>query len=968
MSIIFLVFYFLPANADQNSTPKPNLQTITKPTLKPAEVIVNPEIGQARHAVSSTGFSDIQAHYLLEHHVSTIHLIYRPPNKNEVYHGVEWAGEDCPGKDQRTAKIEEYEADVLSELFGGETLNIKNLPEHLSPSLGNYPNLVVDKYLKQRKTPQFGLLQTPKEIAQKRSGRSFPVVGQQAKESIRTTSTSTTSTTPEWNYNEYEDDMEETTMAPITSEAKFSAAKPIPKPTTKPNTTTQMYQKPVADEDFNVRRFSVQGEELIFYGISSRQYEKAVREATLLLMFAKRDELFQAIKNFQSMHQDYTPAKTWFTNSQPLNTLKANEYSPKATPDLTYIVTEAIPGRKYTVIDSKNVLEISVFPRFFGKSRFTRLQLIIESFETCPEFYWASSDESESNPIPMPLQSFTYTQNEHSGYVGGTKICTRQEPRSSKAYCRTVSHGINFGHTSMVDIQILLSKHSNIIFLTQAAVVWESTKNPVLTPEDSLEIEDERHRNRRQVGLLLGLGGAAGVMVAEAWNKFHDKKGENYKDLQQHLVDLGQNLDKAIRDEDEKTLNLDAHITHVETQEWILYCAAQTLTRTQLKEYFVEKAMRMVESAQLLGSKLKTNPMDSSLKDTIKKICEAHNPEDKAICLKGAVTAEMTNLSHHGMTIIAEIQIKTPVTELEYRNCKLFEEVSLPKLTYMEDKKLTKVEELDIPKRIRIQCGDSSFFFDSKGASLLDDKNILLELIESSATLECDTDYMSCPVEQFATRSTCQRKIYSTINGKEYVAISSTDPISDSDFTTLHSLGLHAKTRRKDEEAALNVKVFPRHPKRNIHIRCGHELEKEYHLHQSQTPDDVTIVHLEKTDDIEASNTLIDVLDKQMKDLQKDQQNSKAKAFGDKFRMTMDLLKLNQSLDQIAEIKTPLGNFGIDNKYMWIAVIIIALLVIIGIIICRIRQFCIRRAEAAAMTRNATLRMSKINRRRTTSA
>ena len=157
----------------------------------------------------------------------------------------------------------------------------------------------------------------------------------------------------------------------------------------------------------------------------------------------------------------------------------------------------------------------------------------------------------------------------------------------------------------------------------------------------------------------------------------------------------------------------------------------------------------------------------------------------------------------------------------EYRDCKMYEEVSLPKLFYMNDRRTTKVEELDIPKRIRVQCADSSFFFDSKGVQVLDDRNILLELIESSATLECDTDYMSCPKKQFATKNSCHRKIYSTINGKEFVAISSTDPITESDFTTLHSLGLHGKTRSKDDEAELTIKVYSNHPKSNIHIKCG---------------------------------------------------------------------------------------------------------------------------------------------------
>ena len=79
-------------------------------------------------------------------------------------------------------------------------------------------------------------------------------------------------------------------------------------------------------------------------------------------------------------------------------------------------------------------------------------------------------------------------------------------------------------------------------------------------------------------------------------------------------------------------------------------------------------------------------------------------------------------------------------------------EITIPKLTYLADTKLTKVEELVIPKRIRIQCKDTSYFFDSKGVQMLDSSNILLELVESTTTLECDTEFMSCQKNQFTSK------------------------------------------------------------------------------------------------------------------------------------------------------------------------------------------------------------------------
>ena len=89
---------------------------------------------------------------------------------------------------------------------------------------------------------------------------------------------------------------------------------------------------------------------------------------------------------------------------------------------------------------------------------------------------------------------------------------------------------------------------------------------------------------------------------------------------------------------------------------------------------------------------------------------------------------------------------------MDYRDCKMMGEITIPKLTYLADTKLTKVEELVIPKRIRIQCKDTSYFFDSKGVQMLDSSNILLELVESTTTLECDTEFMSCQKNQFTSK------------------------------------------------------------------------------------------------------------------------------------------------------------------------------------------------------------------------
>ena len=103
------------------------------------------------------------------------------------------------------------------------------------------------------------------------------------------------------------------------------------------------------------------------------------------------------------------------------------------------------------------------------------------------------------------------------------------------------------------------------------------------------------------------------------------------------------------------------------------------------------------------------------------------------------------------------------------------------------------------------------------------------------------------------------------------------------------SLGVHGKTRRKDEKAKLFIKVYPQKPKSNIMIQCGEDGIKEYQLHQSSRPDEVTILHLEADMGIEATKTLVDQLDNEMENIKKEQKDAKIKQAGDKFRTQMDI-------------------------------------------------------------------------------
>ena len=933
-------------------------ETEPEPT-KPPEVIVNTKGGWARHALSSLGFSGIGIHYLLEYHLTRIHLIYRPPNKNEIKHALEWANVSCPALDTKTTKFEQLEKSVISELFGDNIKDVKNEENNLVPPMGKYPELLVDANFKKAQT-LYGLPVTPKEVAngrQNRQGRSYrwnhPATSTKA-------TLSTTSTTPPWNYNEYEEDDSE-----LTTVATDTTPKPVPKPTTKPLTTTSLYQEPVVDEDFSTKNFNINGEKMTFFGISSLKYEETVRSASLLLMTAQKDEMFQAVKAYQTMKRESIKGEYWYSNNQPLTGLKVYNWLDDKEGKI-YTVTEGIPDKSYTVLNARNTLEVNAYPKFINKSRFTRLQLILEFYAAVPAYYWPSNDASESNEIPLPKQTFTYTQNKRTSFVGGNKLCTRQTLNTAHAFCRVVSAGINFISSSPVNLQILLNRHSNAIILASAAVVWESTKNVALTVETAMDQTDTDHRNRRQAVFLAGLAGAATAIGVETWDKHHSADGEMFKTLKTHLKDLAANVNKAIADEETQTIHLQKHQVEIDTREWAMLCTEGLLLKSTVMEYYNQKMLAMTQAAQLLGNQLRINPMESSLGDQIRELCEGHNPEDKAMCSQHVAKASLIGLTHHGPNLIAQIEIRTPVTEKEPRDCKLMEEVTLPKLTFLEDRKLAKIEELKIPKRVRIQCEGGNFYFASTGAHMLDDKNILLELTDTEATLECDPELQSCPVEQFTSRTTCHRKIYSTLNNKGFIAISSTDPIISSGFTTIHALGLHGRSRDKATNSSLTIKVFPKKPARNIVIQCGHLAEKEYKLHASAKPDDITILHLENDIGFSASSTLVDELDKQLKSLKKDQEQAKMKQFGDQWRMQTDILKLNNSLDEIGRIETPIGPFSIRNYHLWLTLGIIIAIAILIFAIWKIWNKFKQMMEARAMARSSNMRMSTIRRRRNT--
>ena len=83
----------------------------------------------------------------------------------------------------------------------------------------------------------------------------------------------------------------------------------------------------------------------------------------------------------------------------------------------------------------------------------------------------------------------------------------------------------------------------------------------------------------------------------------------------------------------------------------------------------------------------------------------------------------------------------------------------------------------------------------------------------------------------------------------------------------------------------------------------------------------------------------MDELDKQMKSLQKDQREEKLKSMGNQFRFNSDIWKLNQTIDEIAKIETPIGTLSLKNTYLWVILGIIILVIIVSIIIWRIKKF-----------------------------
>ena len=115
---------------------------------------------------------------------------------------------------------------------------------------------------------------------------------------------------------------------------------------------------------------------------------------------------------------------------------------------------------------------------------------------------------------------------------------------------------------------------------------------------------------------------------------------------------------------------------------------------------------------------------------------------------------------------------------------------------------------------------------------------------------------------------------------------------------------------------------------------------------------------------MEATKTLVDQLDNEMENIKKEQKDAKIKQAGDKFRTQMDIWKLNQTKDQIGEIVTPIGNYSLTNTHMLVGLLILIAIILIVIALYKIRQWIVRRAQAAAMERTTHFRMSTMRRRR----
>ena len=997
-------------NADEDT--KPTVQTTKTPkpnTVRRPDIIVDTTTGIAEHTLISPSDKP-QIHYLVEWHETTLHVIFRLPNINEIKVGATHANIKCSHLDDRIAELESKYNSALEYLFGPNHHNVGEHADNKNPVDARVPDLLLNI---KRPTQKYGLPVIPRE---NRAAISYHVApqptivqeyddystyneatttaprsaGPTTEKTIKpattptsttstTTSTSTTPTTSTTTTTSTTATTSTTTTKPSTTSLSKTttlttkttstttlAAKPLSTTMSTPTTPATTENKPevpkaddVTDPDNSGQisnHLNVNGKILILHSLTFNP-TWVRQETTSLYTEAISSPIYEATANAQKTEKSSESQVTVQINQKSLKSLT---YCVRPINEIgTVNALLGVANNKINVFNTREYLRITAanIPRTAGP---IRLQIRITYFEKTKADNWQKgSDTFNTEHADCTIE---YTQSTSRGTLRTNKVCHRAitTDRYFYAYCIILTNGVFLFKSDTVNINAQLSKAHNLALLVEIALEWTKPSSP----SQSLHLTaDGTGRRRRQALIAGGFAGAAAVIGVEEWLNSHSSSSRSYKDLSKHMADLATNVEKAIEDEQEKIIHLDKHLVSIDQNEASLLCTQTELTISEISTYIYEKMQLTLTEVQILGREVEAAPEKSRLNKQFDSLCKLYNEYDKNICMFRISTAKMLDIEHQGTALSAKVVFKSPVSELEKReNCKVTEEIALPKLTRDKINDFTKVETLSLPHRIHVNCNNDHYYYTSTDSKLLSSRSLLVKLSAASAALECNPRRMQCPKEQYSTSDTCLRTLYTTLNNKEFVAISSTTTIEDNEFSTLKAHGIHGQSHYQNTTISHKVKVYNRKSKTNVQIRCGQPV-KTYNIHSARSAEKYVIAHVSNTTgNLQGMKSLQDIFQEELTNIQKQQKLDKIRANNDYFETTLSIKKLNETKNDILNWSKSLGLWPISDAHWWALLgVIIALLITICIAI-KVRHRCHRPPPPPRRIFRTNNRLSRIYR------
>lgn len=960
----------------QKPTPKPSEPTPVEPS-----VIVDTVTGIAEHKINLNNNENMEIHYLIETHKTTLNIVYRLPNLDEIKAGAAHANIKCPHLSERIQELEGNYTQAVENLLGPDHHNVGEHEDNKSPISARIPDLLMNI---KKPTSKYGLpLRTPREERSALKPISYPTtmpvyeMATSGTQTMATPSTATTSTSTSTTTTPVITTTSTTTIitTPTTSTTTSSISTESTKATTAKSPTatveepsrtpllttasalTRLMTTTLETTMSYPGRFQVNGKTIIVY-VKSTNPRALRQEATSLLTEAFLNKLYESIADVHSETLQLTTDVEVQSRNTPVKTAS----SKTILNDRTITSNIGVYNDTIVVVNTNNILKTTT-PVIRPSRGPVRMQIKIQTFEKTDHSAWTAGKATQKF---KPEATVTYKQGITQGKLNPEKMCQRSitTERYGYAYCITITQGVFFFSDTEVTIETVLTKNSKLAILSNVSVIWSKPGSPrEMLPNSS---SSDKERNRRQALVAGGLAGAATVIGIEKWLTSHSSSSANYKDLSRHIADLARNVEKAVEDENNKIIHLDKHVVSIDQQEASLICTESALTVAQISSYIYEKLQLTLTEIQLLGKELESAPEKSRLSSQIQTLCEAYNENDKTICIYHTSTARLVDIEHNGTALAAKVVLETPISEKENRpSCTATEEIMLPKLTKDDENKVNVVNTLEIPHRIRISCAEQIYYYQSNAATILSSRSILLRLTQAHASLECNPRIANCPKTQYTTPNTCLRTLYATVTNHEFVAISSTSPVTDNEFSTLKSLGLHAKKLLNSPEDNHTIKVYNRKPKYNIQISCGEDPKTTYDLHKSSNPAEFEIAHISNTSgNKNGQQSLADIFRQELESIQTKQRKSDLKSDQTEFRNSISLMKLNETKDEIIRWSNSLGIFRLDNAHLWAILASLIALIIVIVIANKLYKHCRPRTpQYARPIRRTNNRLSKIYRR-----